>query len=136
VLQLLLLLLLLLRPHLCVLPKLLLKDERMCMGRYRCRCREGCWCWLLFLAPPPLPLLPLLPTRTFSSNLCPHLCVLPKLLLEDAERAWAAHVVRHQLVHLGPDVLARHNLMMKAAAAGTRQLLGKHLVKQRVRAVW
>jgi hypothetical protein len=41
-----------------------------------------------------------------------HLCVLPKLLLENAKGAWPTHVVRHQLVNARPDVLAGHNLMM------------------------
>jgi hypothetical protein len=47
------------------------------------------------------------------SHCMSYLCVLPKLLLEDAKGAWAAHVVRHQLVNARPDVLARHNLQQQ-----------------------
>lgn len=35
-----------------------------------------------------------------------NLCILPKLPLENAKRPWPADIVCHQLVNVGPDVLA------------------------------
>ena len=39
----------------------------------------------------------------------PHLGVLAKLSLKNAKGARPAHIVRHELVHTGPDVLTGHD---------------------------
>lgn len=61
------------------------------------------------------------PTNTVRSGT--HLRALAELLLENAERARAAHVVRHELVDLRPDVVAgAHDA---AARAAREDLLGE-----------
>ena len=46
-----------------------------------------------------------------------HLCAFAKLFLKDAKRAGPAHVVREQLVHVHPDVVARfHCLVLRVRA--------------------